>query len=83
MNSVIYNYGKAVTKSDTVNIVQPAGKKFTDALFIGTAGTVTVVFEDDSTLAFEVVAGTLLTVAVKRVNSTGTDMTDILALWII
>jgi hypothetical protein len=81
MRPLLFNYGKAVTRHNSTDIVQPAGKALTDGIFVGTAGTITVVFQDDSTVAFEVAAGTLLPIAIKRVNETNTDMTDIVALW--
>lgn len=83
MRPLIYNYGAAVTKSNDTNIVQPAGKVLTDAIFVGTAGTLTVVFQNGATAAFECAAGQLLPIGVVRVNETGTDMTDIVALWAI
>lgn len=67
MTSGIYNRAEAVTKSDAADI--PGG--LTDALYVGTGGTMTVVFQDDSTCAMTVAAG-LLPIRVKRVNNTGT-----------
>ena len=81
MRPLLFNYGAAVTKSNETDIVMPAGKALTNGIFVGTAGTITVVWESGATSAFEVAAGTLLPIAIKRVNDTGTDMTDIVALW--
>ena len=68
-----------VSKSDTVNIY--TGGKLTDALYVGGAGIVVGVLEDDSTFTFAAVpAGTLLPIAIKRVNSTTTSATSMVAL---
>jgi len=77
-----YNVAEAVSTSDTVNLTRyTARKQFTNAIYCGTAGTVTVVFENDSTAQFTAVAGGILPVAVKRINATGTAATLIVALW--
>jgi hypothetical protein len=81
-----YNKASVITKSDTVNIAvaTPVGTRtFTDAIYIGGAGTVTVVFEDDTTAAFTCVAGQILPVKAKRVNATGTAATLLLAMFAI
>lgn len=73
----VYNRAFAITKSNTVNF--PQGP--CDALYIGGAGVVVVVFLDDSTANFTCVAGELLPVKAKRVNSTTTDATLMVALY--
>jgi len=66
----------AVTPSDTVNLDPPAR-----SLYVGGAGDVVVVFEDDAAITFTgVPAGTVLPVQAKRVNSTSTTATAIVAL---
>jgi hypothetical protein len=72
-----YNFAFAATKSDTVNIRQG----LTGAIQCGEAGTVTVVFQDDTTAVFTVAAGNILPVKVKRINSTGTAGTLFVALY--
>jgi hypothetical protein len=72
-----YNRAFAITKSDTVNI--PQG--LTDAVYVGGAGIVVAVFQDDSTAQFTCVAGQILPVKVKRVNSTTTTATLMVALY--
>lgn len=52
-----------------------------DALQVGNAAAVTVVFQDGSTAAFTCVVGQILPVKVKRVNATGTAATLIVALY--
>lgn len=76
-----YNYGVAVTLHDSTNI--PLG--ITDALWVGakgSTGTMVVVLENDTTLTFVgVPSGTLIPIAVKRVNNTTTDVTNVVALY--
>lgn len=76
-----YNYFAAVTLSDSVNI--PTG--IPDALWIGTkgaTGTLVAVMENGTTATFVgIPAGTLLPIAVKRVNNTTTDVSNVVALY--
>jgi hypothetical protein len=66
----------AVTPSDSTAIAT-----LPRALYVGGAGNIAVLMEDDSTATFSSVpAGTLLPIRVKRVNSTNTTATLILAL---
>lgn len=84
------SYGRAVaiTKSDTVNLDGStySGTAATkaipcDAIFCGTAGTVTAVFEDGSTAAFTMASGITTPLRAIRVNSTGTAGALLLALY--
>ena len=78
LNQLIpFNRGFAITKSDTVNIEQG----MTDAVYVGGAGIVVAVFEDNSTANFTCVAGQILPLKVKRVNSTTTTATLMVALY--
>jgi hypothetical protein len=72
-----YNTSEPITKSDTVNFVRVPS----DAIYVGGAGTVTVVWMNDRTEQFTCVAGQILPVRVKRVNSTGTAATLMVALY--
>lgn len=78
-------YAKAydITPSDTVNLrpFLTTAVIFTDAIYVGGAGTVTVVWQDDTTTQFTCVAGQILPVKVKRVNATGTAATLLRALF--
>lgn len=66
-----------VTPSNTVDL--PAGCR---SLYIGGAGDVAVVGHDNVAVTFTAVpAGTILPLAAKRVNATGTDATLIVALY--
>jgi hypothetical protein len=67
----------AITPSDSTNLTKgPCA-----AIWVGGAGTVQVVRDDDTVVAFECVAGTLLPVMAKRVNFTNTDATLLVALY--
>lgn len=68
--SPVYNTAAAITKSDTVNLT-----RLSDAIFVGGAGIVAVVFEGDDVVNFTCTAGQILPVRAKRVNSTNTTAT--------
>lgn len=78
-DAVIYNRALAVTKSDTVNFTQDAA--CCDALYVGGAGIVVAVLEDGTTVQFTCIAGQVLPVRMKRVNSTSTTATLMVALY--
>jgi hypothetical protein len=68
---------RAVTKSDTVNIASGPAR----ALYVGGAGNLVAINENDVAVTFVAVpAGTILPIATKRVNSTNTTATNIVAL---
>lgn len=73
----VYNKSAAITKSDSVSI--PEGP--THAIYVGGAGVVAVVFTDNSVVNFTCVAGQILPVMAKRVNSTATSATLLSALY--
>ena len=72
-----YNYAEAITKSDTVDF--PHG--LCDAIYVGGAGVVAVVLEGGAVVNFTAVAGGLLPVRARRVNSTNTTATLCAALY--
>jgi hypothetical protein len=76
-----YNVARAITKSDTVNLPTNVNDGLCDAIYVGGAGIVVAVFPDDSTQQFTCVAGQTLPVKVKRVNSTTTTATLMIALY--
>jgi len=77
-----YNAAALITKSDAVNISFAGNpRQLTDAVYVGGAGVVVAVFQDDSTQAFTAIAGQILPIAIKRVNSTTTTATLMVALW--
>ena len=66
-----YNRAVVITKSDTVNFEFGT----CDALYVGGAGIVIGVFDDNSTVNLTAVAGAILPFRFKRVNSTTTSAT--------
>ncbi len=74
----VYNFAAAVVKHDTNDF--PNGP--CQALYVGGAGDIVVVFPDGRTCTFTAVAaGTLIPLTAKRVNSTGTTATNMVALY--
>ena len=73
-----YNIWDAITKSDTVNF--PGG--ICDAIYVGGAGIVVAIGQDDRAVNFTAVAGEILPIAAKRVNSGTTTATLMVALYV-
>lgn len=72
----------SVTPSDTVSITLPSGQTFTKGLYVGGAGNISVLMADGSSATFtSVAAGSLLPLSVKRVNSTSTTATSMIAVY--
>ena len=78
-----YNVIRAITTSDANNLQPVGGRSCTDAIYIGGAGTLAVVQENDAVATFTCVAGQTLPVKAKRVNATGTTATLLNALYVI
>lgn len=72
-----YNDYVAIVKSDTVNFAEGV----CDAIYVGGAGIVVAVAENNNTTSFTCVAGQVLPIAAKRVNSTTTSATLMVALY--
>lgn len=87
LSGIRYNKTTTVVPDDTANLPLWVQNQIpTNALQIGAisgGATITVVYPDDVTQTFTVVAGTVLPVKVKRVNSTSTLATLIVALYVI
>ena len=67
----------AVTPSDTVNFARVA-----NSIYVGGTGDVVVVFSGGGTITFVgVPAGMILPVQAKRINSTSTTATSMVALY--
>jgi hypothetical protein len=68
---------QAVVRSDTVNLPQDM------VIYCNAAGDVSAVDHYDRAMTYTVVAGQILPVIVKRVNLTGTTLTDaqLIGLW--
>lgn len=76
-SSLPANEAEAVTPSDTTKLTGT-----TRALYIGVGGNVTVLMPDGTTVLFVgLQSGTILPVRVRRVNSTATTATSIVALY--
>jgi hypothetical protein len=77
-----YNKAQAITPSDTDNIPQPAGRSYTEAVYVGSAGDVALVTQGGDVVTFVgVPAGTILPINVVRVNDTNTSADDLVGLW--
>lgn len=71
----------AVTKSDTADVAR-VGSEYPRALWVGGAGNVAIVTPDGALATLEgVAAGTLLPIRFKRVNSTNTTATVMVAIY--
>lgn len=81
MGPINFNKGVVVVPSNTVNFATVNNQVLCKAIFVGTAGTVQVVFFDDTVVPFVASAGEYLYVAAKRVHSTGTTASDMVALY--
>lgn len=79
-NLLSYNKCLAITKSDTVDFSPyTVNGTLTNAVYVGGAGIVEAVFQDGSTADFTAVAGEILPIAIRRVNSTTTTATLMVA----
>ena len=80
-----YNRATPITLSDSANITLPNGASPMQAIYVGTkgsTGTLVAVFGDGSTATFiGLAAGTVLPINCVRVNSTTTDVSNLLALF--
>lgn len=79
-----YNLWPSITLSDTVDLPQfTQNKRLTDAIYVANAGAgshvIVVVDGNGATTSFTVVAGLILPVGCRRVNSTGSDGTVVLS----
>jgi len=73
----VYNVYKAIVPSDTVDLPQPC-----DAVWVGGAGNVAAVMQDNTVTVFTAVgAGVALPVKARRINATLTTATLLTALY--
>ena len=77
MNPDFYTKWDAITPSDTANF--PSG--VCDAIRVGGAGNLVAVDEGGNPVTFAVIAGEILPIRAKRVNSTSTTATGLHALY--
>lgn len=80
---VPYNRAVAITKSDTDNFAVMGADCPVVGIYVGGAGNFVAVYDDDSTATFTgALAGTILPIGgIKRINSTNTTATALLALY--
>ena len=76
-----FSQARAITKSDTVDFDVNLNGGLSDAIYVGGAGIVVAVFQDGSTANFTAVAGQVLPLRIKRVNSGTTTATLMVALY--
>lgn len=76
-----YQGGVAVTASDTVNLTFPNGTIYSKGVYVGTTGDISAVMADGSVLLFKNVPVGFHRLAVRRINSTSTTATNLLALY--
>ena len=76
-----YSVARAISKSDTVDFDKNLNAGLCDAIWVGGAGIVSAVFPGDTVVDFTCVAGTILPIRCKRVNSTTTSATVMVALY--
>ena len=79
---------EVVTASDTVNFTGPVvaagagGDVLANSIFVGVAGVVVAIRDDDTAITFTGVQnGQILPIRCKRINSTSTTATDMVALF--
>ncbi len=81
---------EAVSTSNTVNFTDPgvqisdgpSGDPLCQAIYVGVGGDMVAVRDDDTAITFTgVVAGTIIPVQAKRINSTSTTATNMVALF--
>jgi hypothetical protein len=77
MDQISYNRFQTITPDDAVTGDFALG--VADAVYVGGAGTVTVVLQNGTTQQFTATAGLYLRASCKRVNSTGTAATNMVA----
>ena len=80
-----FNAFEVISKSDTVDLPKFAATgRLTDAVLVGGAGIVVAVLQDNTTVTITgVIAGAILPIAIRRVNSTTTSATNMVALYAI
>jgi hypothetical protein len=74
-----YPRAVAITPSDTVDFVEGV----CDAIYVGSGGAVVVVLDNTATISFAgVPTGTVLPIRARRVNSTSTAASSLVALYV-
>ncbi len=73
----VYRAAAAITAHDSNNL--PSGP--CNGIYVGGAGVVPVVFDNDTVVNFTAAVGTILPVRAKRVNATNATATLMVALY--
>lgn len=81
-----WNKSTSITPSDTDNITPPAGvsplRRCCDGIYVGGAGDIVWVQEDGTTQLLKAVpVGTMLPIRAKRIDSTNTTASNLVALY--
>lgn len=72
----------SVTPSDTVNITFPSGTNYSKGIYVGVSGDLKVIMVDGTNITFtNIAAGIFQPISAKRVLSTGTTATGIVAVY--
>jgi hypothetical protein len=72
----------AITASDSADFAkQGTSDNLTSAIYVGGAGVVPVVFQDGTVVNFTCIAGQILPVKARRVNSTNLSASLLVALY--
>lgn len=80
-----FNLQQIVQPDDTADLPRfTSDQQLTGALYIGTAGDVVVVTQNNQPQTYKAVpAGTFINVAARRINATNTTATNMLALYVV
>lgn len=70
-----YDFAAAISPSDTVDLPKAAR-----AIYVGGAGNISVIMMSGETVTFNSVPVGILPIKVKRIRSTGTTATNMIAL---
>lgn len=74
-------YYMSVTKSDTDNFTIRGEEYLSRMIYVGGAGIIQAVMENDTVVPITMVAGGSIPIAAKRINSSSTTATLIVALF--
>lgn len=78
--NLTYNTARAITKSDTVEMEKINGH-YPTAIWVGGAGIVRAIMEDNADVQFTCVAGSVLPIYAKQVMSATTTATLLVGLY--
>ena len=74
---------RAITPSDSVDLVRNAAGEFPASIYAGVAGNISVVGADGESAVFQnVPAGYPLPIRARRINATGTTATGLIGIYV-